>query len=430
MEKVKNITKVLNGQKEVAVKVTYMDGTCKTFYVPNGKTANEVLSENIRNGKINLKGYDTTKRVKVEQTSKDNTSEEVIKNEKKLGQAREAADKAEKGLNKNFSDVANFKVNMKAFDESKKKAGKKVTKNNTTASNTMNEQTKSKKGGYALVAISSVLVTIGLLGAGYYIATCKGCAPVNNDTKSISTTTDNNDINNNGLVLVSTPSQLDVSKAAEDACKSSEYISKCGYTKQDIENVICLVNGLDMVNTDCRVTDPYRVEQFFNDMSTEAFEHFLATGEIKCFNYSTLYEEGTIECKALQNIEKGFDEVKTEEDGQKYFAKCYRVAQALEVDGVNVLQDTNEQFEGPFYYAVADRQMIYDMAIGHSLLIPAGYIWYDLSDEYKDIPYDTEELYQNNNDPVGVMEGLRLDFIQNELAKCDDDAKTLVKQGN
>ncbi len=419
MKTIKNITKVLNGQKEVAVRVAYTDGTVETINVPEGKTANEVLRENVRNGKINLKGYNTTKRVKIEQTATSFDTEEVIKTVKREEEAKEAAKKSEAKLNKNYSDVANFKVNMDGF-----KANQEVATTGRTETTTTTEK-KSGKGRYVLYGALGTLIVGALVWAGCTYGNTDNCAPkaeasisesANNDeTPELVTKT----VDGEEVVLVenSKLSEKEVKSLAKVAC-DSKYVAKCNYTQADLENVICLVNGLDMINTDCRVTDPYKVEQFFNDMTTEAIENFLNTGKIECYNYSALYAKGSVECEALKNVEEGFEAVKDNESAQQYFAKCYRVAQGLEVDGINVLQDTNEQFDGPFYYAVADRQMLYNMTLGESLKIKAGYIWDDLGDDYKDIPYDTEELYQGTDNYTGVMEGLRLSFIENELSKC------------
>jgi len=425
MKKVKNITKVLEGQKEVAIRVTYNDGVVETYNVLNGMTANDVLSENIRNGNINLKGYDTNKRILVEQTAGINTedSREVVKAAKKIRQAEEDARKSEERLNKQYSDIANFRVNMNGFNNENNNPLNKVVSADVPRTQ---EEKQPKKTRYGLVIFGTAILTGVLLWGGHKLAN-KNCASADIfrvAPTSISAmepaTEEIKEVENSKL------SEKDVKKLATVAC-NSKYVAKCNYTQADLENVICLVNGLEMINNDCRVNDPYRVEQFFNDMTSEAIENFFETGKINPYNYSVLYQEDSVECRALRNVEDGFAAVNNEEDAKQYFAKCYRVAQALDVDGINVLQDTNEQFEGPFYYAVADRQMIYNMAIGKSLTIPAGYIWFDLGDDYKNVSYDTQELYQRTDDYTGVMEGLRLDFIENELSKCADEAKVLSK---
>ena len=425
MKKVKNITKVLEGQKEVAIRVTYNDGVVETYNILNGMTANDVLSENIRNGNINLKGYDTNKRILVEQTAGINTedSREVVKAAKKIRQAEEDARKSEERLNKQYSDIANFRVNMNGFNNENNNPLNKVVSADVPRTQ---EEKQPKKTRYGLVVFGTAILTGVLLWGGHKLAN-KNCtsadifivAPTSISTMEPATE-EIKEVENSKL------SEKDVKKLATVAC-NSKYVAKCNYTQADLENVICLVNGLEMINNDCRVNDPYRVEQFFNDMTSEAIENFFETGKINPYNYSVLYQEDSVECRALRNVEDGFAAVNNEEDAKQYFAKCYRVAQALDVDGINVLQDTNEQFEGPFYYAVADRQMIYNMAIGKSLTIPAGYIWFDLGDDYKNVSYDTQELYQRTDDYTGVMEGLRLDFIENELSKCADEAKVLSK---
>ena len=454
MKKVKNITKVLEGQKEVAVKVTYSDNTVETYNVPANANANAVLNEIIREGKINLKGYDTSKRILVEQTAIVNTedSKEVVKKAKKARQAYDDAQAAESKLNNKYADIANIKVNVEGFEENKPES---------------KPENNPKKGRYGLVIFGTAILTGALIWGGSKLAKSKACAPVDSVKETpaaasiilpVEKEAENLIISNETTKTVETKVEATATPVVKEAeptaapvveveeVKATEvpvetpvveiensvlstedikvlaaagnysaYVAKCNYTQADLENIVCLLHGLDMINTDCRVTDPYRVEQFFNDMTSEAIENFFETGKINPYNYSVLYKEDSVECKALQNIENG------------YFAKCYRVAQGLEVDGINVLQDTNEQFEGPFYYAVADRQMIYNMAINKSLTIPAGYIWFDLGDDYKNISYDTQELYQRTDDYTGVMEGLRLDWIHNELARCSDDAKGLHK---
>ena len=428
MKKVKNITKVLEGQKEVAVRVTYSDNTVETFKAKEGETASEVIARNVTEGKISLKGYNTNKRVLVEQVNPSDGKdvEATIKAAKRTEEAVEAAKKSEAKLNKNYSDVANFKVNMDGF-----KANQEVATTGRTETTTTTEK-KSGKGRYVLYGALGTLMVGALVWAGCTYGNTDNCAP--KAEASISRSANNDEtpelvtkkVDGEEVVLVenSKLSEKEVKSLAKVAC-DSKYVAKSNYTQADVENVICLVNGLDMINTDCRVTDPYRVEQFFNDMTNQAIENYFNTNctEIECYDYSKLYAEGSIECEALKNIENGFDKINDNQSAQEYFAKCYRVAQGLEVDGINVLEDTNEQFEGPFYYAVSDRAMLYNMKQSESLKIKAGLIWYDLTDDYKDVKYDTQELYNTE----GVMEGLRLDFIQNALARCSEDAKVLSK---
>ena len=483
MKTIKNITKVLNGQKEVAVRVTYADDTVQTFNVSEGETANDVLAKNVRNGNISLKGYNTNKRVIVEQTVPMTETEEAIRIAKRKEEAREEAMKSAAKLNAKYSDVANFRVNVNAFDDNNQ------PKETVTTAPAQEENNKNISRRSFVLGVGSVVLLGALVWGGCKLSKGANCASVSEVSKAMPTATSYVELSTPEPVVVKTavptvaptavptaeptavptaeptaeptavptaeptavptaeptavptaePTPVveetalaeeysgftyDDAKLLVEAGYSSPYVAKCGYTRTDIENVICNLHGLAMINTDCRVTDPYKLEQFFNDMTTEAIENFFNTGKIVCYNYSALYEEGSVECEALKNIEQGFEKVTDNESAQDYFAKCYRVSQGLAVDNINVLQATNEQFEGPFYYAVADRAMLYNMTLGESLKIRAGLIWYDLGDEYKNIPYDTEELYNEN----GVMEGLRLDWIHNELARCSEDAKVLSRK--